>query len=116
MLRDEFLIQLQKFLNQIGLTLRQLEGNPPDRTNMVSSIPLSPHRRSAPRTTAELRHQQSHQNQQGCRRSSRESRLQMERRNSRSTRARIEKSKRERILERGTHPFILDGTITWPIG
>ncbi|CAF3533097.1 unnamed protein product [Rotaria sordida] len=26
MLRDEFLIQLQKFLNQIGLTLRQLEG------------------------------------------------------------------------------------------
>jgi len=27
MLRDEFLIQLQKFLNQIGLTLRQLEGN-----------------------------------------------------------------------------------------
>ena len=42
MLRDEFLIQLQKFLNQIGLTLRQLEGNPPDRTNMVSSIPLSP--------------------------------------------------------------------------
>ncbi|CAF1153227.1 unnamed protein product [Adineta ricciae] len=25
-LRDEFLIQLQKFLNQIGLTLRQLEG------------------------------------------------------------------------------------------
>ena len=32
MLRDEFLIQLQKFLNQIGLTLRQLEGNPSDRT------------------------------------------------------------------------------------
>lgn len=26
MLKDEFAIQLQKFLNQIGLTLRQLEG------------------------------------------------------------------------------------------
>ncbi|CAM4781636.1 unnamed protein product [Rotaria magnacalcarata] len=43
-LRDEFLIQLQKFLNQIGLTLRQLEGEvrlelPPqfDVTKLVRS-------------------------------------------------------------------------------
>jgi hypothetical protein len=35
MLRDEFLIQFQKFLNQIGLTLRQLEGKFPYKIKLT---------------------------------------------------------------------------------
>jgi hypothetical protein len=57
LLRDEFLIQFQKFLNQIGLTRRQLEGT---MFNIVVTMILIDlfamiDRQSTPRTACQFR-------------------------------------------------------------